>query len=107
MAATSSVSDSVSLPTDDEQDSSPNTERPVLGIRSVFRSIEHEIARDHEACSGCLGVREFLVPERWASRNEYHRFTLPALIFNSDICWFCRFLCRVMAHFLDEEKFED
>lgn len=107
MAATSSVSDSVSLPTDDEQDSPPNTGWPVLGIRSVFRSIEHEIARDHEACSGCLGVRESLVPERWASRNEYHRITLPALIFNSDICWFCRFICRVMAHFLDEEQFED
>ena len=105
MAARFSISDSDSLPTDDEQDSSPNPELPVLGIRSVFRSIEHEIARDHEVCSGCVGIREFLVLER--SRGHYHRITLPALISNSDICWFCRFLCRVMAHFLDEDEFED
>ena len=98
MAAISPVSDSVSLLSDDEQD---------LEIREVFRSVEHEIARDHEACSGCSGIRESLEPERCAPPNECCGFTLPTLIHNSGICWFCRFLCRVMARFLDEEQFEN
>ncbi|KAK0517364.1 hypothetical protein JMJ35_000519 [Cladonia borealis] len=98
MAATSPVSGSVSLLIDDEQD---------LGIREVFRSVEHEIARDHTACSGCLGVRKFLEPERCAPPKDCYRLILPELIQNSGTCWFCRFLCRVMARFLDEEQFEN
>ena len=96
MAATSPVSDSVSLLSDDGQD---------LEIREVFRSVEHEIARDHEACSGCSGVRELLEPERCAAPNECYGFTLPTLTRNSDTCWFCRFLCCVMARCLDKEQF--
>ena len=108
MAATSSVSDSVSLPTDDEQDSPHHIEWPALAIINVFRSVEHEVARDNEACSfGCLGIRKFLKPGRWTPSNEYCRLTLPLLIKNSHTCWFCRFLCRVMARFLDEKQFGD
>ena len=107
LAATPPVSDSVSLPTDDEQYSFPNIEWQDLGIRNVFRSVEYEIARDHEVCSGCSGVRAFLEPERWASPEEYCSLTLPKLVYNSRTCWFCRFLCRVMARFLDEGKFKD
>ena len=98
MTATSPVSDPVSLLSDDEQD---------LEIRNVFRSVEHEIARDHEACSGCSGIREFLEPERCAQPNECYHFTLPTLIRSSDVCWFCRFLCRVIARFFDKEQFEN
>ena len=106
MAATFSVPDSLSLPTDHKQDSSPNTEWPVLDIRTFFRSVEHEIARDHEVCSGCSDVRRYLQPEGWASPMECYRLTLHELFHNSDTCWFCRFLYRVMAHFLDEERFK-
>ena len=98
MAATSPVSDSFSLLSDDEQD---------LGIREVFRSVQHEIASDHDACSGCSGVREFLDSERCAPPNECCRLILPTLIHNSGTCWFCRFLCRVIARFLDKEQFEN
>ena len=98
MAATSPVSDSVSLLLDDEQD---------LGIRNVFRSVEHETAKDHEACSECSGIREFLEPERCAAPNEYYGLILPTLIRKLDVCWFCRFLCRVIARFLDKEQFEN
>ena len=97
MAATSPVS-VVSLLIGKEQD---------LGIRNVFRSVEHEIARDHEACSGCLGIRKFLEPERCAPPNDCYGLMLPVLIHNSGFCWFCRFLCRVMARFLDKEQFEN
>ena len=107
MAATSPASDAVSLLIDDEQDSSHNVESPGLGIRNVFRSVEYEIARDHEACSGCSDVREFLEPKCWVWPQRWCRLTLPVLIYNSDTCWFCRFMCRVLARFLDEEQFED
>ena len=107
MAATSPVSDSVSEVIDDEQDFSSNIERPDLTIRNIFRSVEHEIARAHEACSGCSGIREFLEPGRWTSPKGCCCLTLPLLINNSITCWFCRFLCRVMARFLDEKQFGD
>ena len=107
MAATSPASDAVSLLIDDEQDSSHNVESPGLGIRNVFRSVEYEIARDHEACSGCLDIRKFLKLRSWYFPNECYRLKLPVLIHNSDTCWFCRFLCRVMARFFDEEQFKD
>ena len=87
--------------------SSSNTEWPDLGVRNVFRSIEHEIARDHEACSGCAEVREFIEPGRWALPKEWCRLPVPELIHNSDTCWFCRFLCRIMARCFDEEQFKD
>ena len=94
MAATSPVSDFVSMLINDEQDIVPDIERPGLAIRNVFSSVEHEIARDHETCSGCSAVRGFLEPKRWARPNESCRLTLPKLIHNSHTCWFCRFLSR-------------
>ena len=86
MAATSSVSDSVSLSTDDEQDSLHNIEWPGLTIRDIFRSMEHEIARDHEECSRCSGVRAFLEEKRWESSNVPCCFTLRDVIHNSGTC---------------------
>src|SRR2546421_187382 len=107
MAATSLVPDSVSPAPDDDQDFGRSLEVPDSRIRNFFRSVEHEIARDHEACRGCFGIREFLESAQPEPTNGCYRFTLPDLINNSQICWFCRFLCRVLACFLDDEKFED
>ena len=84
MAATSPVSYSVSLTIYDERNFVPNIEWPGVGIRNVFRSVEHEIARDHEACSGCLDSRKFLMIRSW--ENECYRLNLPVLIHNSDKC---------------------
>ena len=107
MATISPGPDSVSLLIDDEQDSFHNIDGPDLAIRNAFRSVEHEIVRDQEPCSECLGIQEILRWGSWASQNKCCRLSLPELIHRSDTCWFCRFLCRVMAHFLDEEQFKD
>ena len=65
----------------------------------MFRAVEHEVEHADGLCSICSAVvyRDHLLLSLQSSGDPYSRQNFAEIFNRSRFCWFCRFLCRVVA----------
>jgi hypothetical protein len=71
----------------------------INSLWRTFRAFEHEVVRASEACSICsdLGFEGHLRPDTQSQEGLYLKESFAKLVHRSMYCWFCRFLCRIVA----------
>jgi hypothetical protein len=65
----------------------------------TLSAFQHEVMRANEVCDICSDIRfqEHLLPGSQAQVDPILRQSFAEILHRSRYCWFCRFLCRIMA----------
>lgn len=86
---------------------SPLGDSTIGYLWNTFRAFEHEVVRANEVCSICSGTgfQERLRSGTQFQEDQILKQSFAEVLHRSGFCWFCRFLCRVVARASPQEHF--
>ena len=85
----------------------PLDDTAIRYLWNTLRAFEHEVVRANEVCSICSDsrVQEHLRAGTQLQEDPILRQRFAEVLHRSSYCWFCRFLCRIVAHVCHQQDF--